>query len=113
MITENLLDQMDPDVSDSLPIDQKKKLSLFNHLLYGALIAVPFGLFNRHFSMKKGLLYGLFVWIFNYMGLLPALRLYPPASRKSFRLNIVMIIAYFIWGGALACFNKQKPLFTS
>jgi uncharacterized membrane protein YagU involved in acid resistance len=102
-ITENLIQkaELEPIVNDA----QKKQASLVNHFLYGGLLGMPFGLFklsdHAGQAVKQGLLYGLFVWISNYLGLLPAVRLYPSATWEPARMNAIMIIAHLCWGGSL------------
>lgn len=114
-ITDNLLRKADAD--DALSAPEKKKLSLVNHFLYGAAIGSPMGLINRapisgSRAFSRGMLYGIGVWLSNYLGLLPSLRLYPPATREPARMNGIMIIGHVIWGGSLGWLTRRlaKPL---
>ena len=98
-ITETLIRKADlePAVNDT----QKKEASLVNHFLYGGLVGMPFGVLKSGDGVKQGLFYGLWVWISNYLGLLPVVRLYPPATHEPARMNVIMIIAHLCWGASL------------
>jgi hypothetical protein len=64
--------------------------------LYGSVAPwLPFS------STVSGLLYGLFVWAASYFGLLPALRILPPANRQPRERTIVMVLAHVMWGVTL------------
>lgn len=99
--------QVEPLLSDT----QKKKLSLFNHFFYGGFIAVPIGLITAHAtarqSVNRGVGYGLLVWLSNYLGLLPSLNLYPPATREPARMNGIMIASHLLWGGSLGWLSNR------
>jgi uncharacterized membrane protein YagU involved in acid resistance len=106
-ITTNLAEKMD--VADAMTKRQKEGLSLVNHFAYGAVIATPLALLfapkgkpGRLISLGVG--YGFLVWLANYLGLMPAVRLYPSAKDEPQRMNGIMIIAHLIWGAALGGF---------
>jgi uncharacterized membrane protein YagU involved in acid resistance len=92
-------------VDNQLSALQQKKLSLFNHFLYGGLLALPFVLFRPSPTARKsasqGMVYAIGVWFSNYCGLLPILKLYPSAKDEPARMNSIMIVAHLIWGSAL------------
>lgn len=98
-------------VEPLLPEPQKKTLSLVNHFLYGGVIAVPVGLLTGESkpvqAVQRGIGYGLFVWFSNYLGLLPALKLYPPATREPARMNGLMILSHVVWGGTLGWLTNR------
>jgi len=71
--------------------------SAFSGILYS--LAAPF----LHIPLVlRGLVSGLALWIFGYMGWLPALQLLPPPERKPAGRNALMITAHLIWGLAAA-----------
>jgi putative membrane protein len=92
------------DLHDDLTEPQKQAATGIAHFgygtgagaLYGALApALPFG------AILNGVAYGLGVWAGSYLGLLPALRLHPPATEEPPGRNAVMIGAHVVWGAAL------------
>ena len=105
-ITRHLTEKLK--VDDQLSDSQQKKLSLFNHFLYGGLLALPLVLFRPSSTAKKsvsqGMIYALGVWFSNYYGLLPVLKLYPSAKHEPARMNGIMIVAHLIWGSTLGLF---------
>lgn len=56
--------------------------------------------------VAKGILWGLFVWLGNYLGLLPALGLLPPATRNPRRRDLLMIAAHVVWGAVLGALTS-------
>jgi hypothetical protein len=109
-ITHNLIQKAGP--NQFLAPKEKRKASLFNHFLYGGISATPLALIrnrqNDHHPISMGVSYGLLLWISNYLGLLPILDLYPPATREPRRMNGIMIVAHVIWGGALGWLLCRK-----
>ncbi len=74
------------------------------HYGYGASVGSIFGLFaprNLAASALAGAGYGLLVWAISYLGLLPALELYPSATIAPRRRNMLMVVAHLIWGATL------------
>lgn len=57
---------------------------------------------TRWASLAASVPYGLAVWAGNYLVLLPALGLHPPATRESPPRNALMIAAHLVWAGTLA-----------
>ncbi len=106
-ITEEL--QIKAGVKPTLTKNQHKSLSLFNHFLYGSIIAIPLSFINAHFKTRRlGSSYGLGVWLSNYLGILPNLKLYPPATEESKRMNFIMIVAHLIWGNTANLVIQQR-----
>lgn len=52
--------------------------------------------------LAGGMIYGLAVWAVNYLGVMPALGLFPPPRRAGRRRTAVMIIAHLVYGATLA-----------
>ena len=55
----------------------------------------------RLVGVITGVLFGLVVWTVSYMGVMPALGLFPHASREPDRRNLLMIVAHVVWGATL------------
>jgi uncharacterized membrane protein YagU involved in acid resistance len=83
---------------------QRKGLTLLAHFGYGTAVGGLFGLFAPRkpaLSIPIGICYGILVWTFSYLGLLPALDLHEPATRHPKQRNILMILAHVVWGATL------------
>lgn len=80
---------------------QRTAATLAVHFGYGAAVGsalaalAPRGLGK---AAAAGAGFGLVVWTVSYLGLMPALRLYPPATRDTPRRNLLMIVAHLVWG---------------
>ena len=101
-ITMNVAEKVG--VAKHLNEPQRTGLTLFSHFAYGAatgaiyaplarLIPIPF--------VVSGIIFGLIVLTVSYLGLLPALRLFPPATQRPPRRNLLMITAHVVWGAFL------------
>jgi putative membrane protein len=66
----------------------------------GALFAVLRPLLPRS-DLAAGLLFGGAVWGVSYLGVMPALKLFPPAQDDSWRRQAVMIAAHAVYGTVL------------
>ncbi|WP_373532520.1 DUF1440 domain-containing protein [Vampirovibrio sp.] len=107
-ITEEL--EIKAGLKPILTKNQHKSLSLLNHFLYGSVLAIPLSFINAHVKTRSlGSGYGLGIWLSHYLGILPGLKLYPPATQASQRMNFIMIIAHLIWGNT-ANFVIRKQL---
>ncbi len=80
------------------------------HFGYGALGGVGYALLRRRLPQAPrwaGLLYGALLWSVSYLGLMPALGLYPwPDEDATPRLG-VMIAAHGVYGLALATIDHH------
>lgn len=75
------------------------------HLAYGGACGVVFTLVRRYLPAAPslaGLLFGLAVWAVSYLGLIPALRLYPWPADDSRPRQLVMIAAHGVFGVTVA-----------
>ena len=75
------------------------------HLGYGATCGIVYRLVRRFLPRSRplaGLVFGLGVWAVNYLGVVPALRLYPWPADDSRPRQIVMIVAHGIFGVTIA-----------
>jgi uncharacterized membrane protein YagU involved in acid resistance len=48
-----------------------------------------------------GISFGLLVWAISYLGLLPALGLYPSPRKDTGRRTAIMVLAHIVWGAML------------
>ncbi len=52
-------------------------------------------------SLAGGAILGIFIWLINYCGILPALHLYPPPQDDTRTRRLVMIVAHLVYGISL------------
>jgi uncharacterized membrane protein YagU involved in acid resistance len=91
-------------VKHLLDEEQKTGATLAAHFGYGTATGAFFGLLapkRAAEAIPAGIGFGLLVWSASYLGLLPALDLHPPATRDTFRRNLLMIAAHVVWGATL------------
>lgn len=84
---------------------ERRLLTLAAHLGYGASMGALYtAIAPRQLARKPlgGAAFGLAVWAGNYLGLLPALEILPPATDHPARRNAIMIGAHILWGTVLA-----------
>lgn len=75
------------------------------HLGYGAFCGVLYHPVRRFIHVHRylsGLAFGLLVWAARYLGMLPALGLYPRADRDKNSRTASMIAGHIVFGIALA-----------
>jgi uncharacterized membrane protein YagU involved in acid resistance len=92
-------------------MDQPSRVSatMASHFGYGATTGAIYGEYEDRVNLPpvvKGVAYGLGVWAFSYLGLLPAVGILEPATKHPARRNAVMIAAHVVWGSALAMFYE-------
>ena len=107
-ITERVTEETG--VDDDLSESEKETLTAVAHFGYGAATGAVYGLIRPSLPLPgavAGVAYGLAVWAGSYMGLLPALRLYPHAEDESAERGALMIAAHVVWGAALGIVTDQ------
>lgn len=75
------------------------------HAGFGAGCGVGYQLLRPHLPVSPivgGAAYGLLVWAVNYLGVMPALGLFPPPRQAGPRRTLVMIVAHLVYGVTLA-----------
>ena len=85
--------------------ENRKKLTLAAHYGYGTALGGVYGLLAPRTAWAPvvgGVPFALAVWSGSYLGLLPALGLYPSATHESAPRNGLMIAAHLVWAGAIA-----------
>jgi uncharacterized membrane protein YagU involved in acid resistance len=76
-------------------------VTLVSHFGYGAISGGFYALIEKPVPLSspiKGMLFGLFAWAANYLGLLPLLNLGASGSKEPPPRNVMMIGAHIIWG---------------
>jgi uncharacterized membrane protein YagU involved in acid resistance len=71
------------------------------HFLFGAAAGSLYGIMGEKIPGRhsvKGLLAGTALWSGSYLGWIPLFRILPPATKHPWRMNVLMIVAHFIWG---------------
>jgi uncharacterized membrane protein YagU involved in acid resistance len=108
VITENVLAAADAETEAA---GHKTKLTIANHFAYGsamgAIYGAGLGALDVKPSVPNGVGFGLGVWAVSYLGLLPAVGLFPSASQQPARRNALMIAAHVVWGASLALLQRS------
>jgi hypothetical protein len=85
--------------------DDRKALTMAVHYGYGTGMGAVYSLIaprTRWAPLVAGLPFGLTVWTAGYLGWLPAVGLYPPATQESAPRNALMIASHVVWAGTIA-----------
>lgn len=103
-ITRRLLREtgLHPRISET----NERVLTWVLHFLFGAAAGSLYGILDDRIPGRqsvKGTLAGMVVWSGSYLGWIPALGILPPATRHPWRMNLLMIVAHFVWGISLGC----------
>lgn len=80
------------------------------HLAYGAGAGMGFVVIRDRLPARTalaGLLYGATVWAMSYLGILPALSLYPGPTQDSRSREAVMIVAHGVFGLSVAATTRH------
>jgi uncharacterized membrane protein YagU involved in acid resistance len=84
---------------------QSRAVTLVTHFGFGAATGALYAPWARRLDplppLLEGTLFGLGVWLVSYMGWLPAVGLFGPATRDAHRRAALMIAAHVVWGAAL------------
>ena len=108
LITKRVVSEVEP--NERLSADNLTALTLLLHFLFGAFTGALYGVVEDKIRMNaaaKGTLMGTAVWSGSYLGWLPILGILPPATEHPWRRNALMIVAHFIWGGALGVLTQK------
>lgn len=77
-------------------------LTLFLHFLFGAGAGAMYAILAERLPGQrdevKGTFAGASLWTGSYLGWIPALGILPPATQQPWRMNLLMIVAHFVWG---------------
>ena len=103
-ITENLLEAAD--LHPRRDPEATQHLTVAGHFGYGAACGALLSPFVR--GARSGVALGLLVWGGSYLGLLPAVDLFPSATEKSARQNALMIVSHIVWGAALGTLLRPR-----
>jgi uncharacterized membrane protein YagU involved in acid resistance len=84
---------------------QRGAVTLVTHFGFGAAAGALYAPLARRLGpsppLLAGTVFGLAVWLVSYMGWLPAVGLFGPATRDAKRRTALMIAAHLVWGAAL------------
>ena len=107
-IVENVAEQAGEDPDRDSPAFQASWIAA--HLGYGAACGALYALMRPllpRSDVAAGLLFGGAVWGVSYMGVMPALDLYPSAKDDSEPRQAVMVAAHAVFGMALASIDSR------
>jgi uncharacterized membrane protein YagU involved in acid resistance len=79
-------------------------LTMLAHFAYGGVTGGMYWPLARRLKLPAvsgGIGWGLLVWAGSYLGLLPAVGLYPPAHKDTFQRQAIMVLAHVVWGATL------------
>jgi len=98
-ITEHVAEKAG--VDEHLDESKRTGLTWLAHFAYGAVCGAIYAPLTKLVPVPHvwwGVLFGLFVWLISYLGLLPALGLFPRVTKQPARRNALMIAAHIVWG---------------
>lgn len=107
-ITHDLIQKLPVDVK--LSSEGRQASALAAHFGYGILFALIYQSLadkSRVPAAVKGAGFGLFVWTFSYLGLLPALGVRSRAPNMPLSRNLFMILNHIVWGMTLGKSEQQ------
>lgn len=88
--------------------NQADALASVAHLAFGAVAGAGYAALPKWGPAPlRGVLTGLAIWSTAYQGLVPALRIMPPASEDQPKRPGVMIAAHVVYGGALGVLEQK------
>lgn len=91
-------------VAQEMDKPQRIGTALVSHFGYGGNMGALYVPFARKLALPpaaKGAIFGFLVWVGNYLGLLPALKMSEAAPQQPLRRNVLMIAAHLVWGTTL------------
>jgi uncharacterized membrane protein YagU involved in acid resistance len=83
---------------------QRGALALVSHFGFGAAAGSLYAPLVGRVGLPpvvRGVIFGLLIWLVNYMGWLPAVQLFGPATRDSKGRLGLMVAAHVVWGATL------------
>lgn len=100
-------------VKNDLSQKNRTRLTLLSHYAVGTAAGAVYGAVAHRIPLPAplaGAAFGLSVWAGNYLGLLPALGLLPPATEHPPRRTALMIAAHLVWGVSTGIIAARWPL---
>lgn len=88
--------------------------TMISHFQYGIGCGVIYSLLRRSSQgspLASGIAFGLGVWAFSYMVMLPAFGVRASAYKMPAKRNALMILAHVVWGATLGLAEKQMKTF--
>jgi len=80
------------------------------HFAYGAACGALLGAAHPRAKAATGAAAGVGVWLFSYLGWIPALGILKPATEHPGRRNLLMLGAHLGWGAATAAAMHELNL---
>ena len=80
------------------------------HFAYGATVGAAYAAIGPRLPGHpaiKGAAFGLAVWAGSYLGWLPAVGLFPPATREPAGRNLLMLAAHAVYGAAAGALGDR------
>lgn len=91
------------DIRQYMDKQQLLGASLVSHFGYGATMGTLYAALTRRIALPpvfKGIMFGLVIWAFSYLGWLPLAGFSEAATEEPMRRNVLMVVAHIIWGSA-------------
>lgn len=103
---EKLTDKLAKRVGLRKHMDKPQLLlaSFVSHLGFGAVAGAMYGPLTRIVplpSVLKGIVFGVVVWLANYLGWLPVVGMAEAATKQPMHRNALMIAAHGVWGAVM------------
>jgi hypothetical protein len=104
-------EQITAEAADEVGLGEATTSPLFGpvwlglHVGFGAVSGVGYALIRPRLPVqpaRAGVVYGLGVWAANYLGIMPALGLFPRPAQAGPKRTLVMIVAHLVYGVILA-----------
>jgi uncharacterized membrane protein YagU involved in acid resistance len=111
LITINLLRRLG--LMHKLNSKREFILSMVSHFSFGSFAASSFYPLLPHIQLPRvlaGMSYGVGIWIFSYLGIIPGMQLLPSALKAPPRRNAFMLLSHLVWGGSLAILTRWLEL---
>jgi uncharacterized membrane protein YagU involved in acid resistance len=110
-ITARLLSRFLPH-SHRLAEGERQTGTVIAHFAFGAAMGTVFSAIACRAirpNMTTGIGCGVLVWLLNYAGILPLLKLQPPPQHRSVRRNLLMAAAHIVWGATFGWLLARLP----
>ena len=88
-------------IAGHLSAGERDAATLVAHFGYGGAAGALYSAMAVEKKPANGLLFGMFLWLISYLGLLPGAGILRSAIHHPLRRNLLMIAAHLVWGGTL------------
>jgi hypothetical protein len=97
-------------VADGVGERELAAATMAAHLGYGTGSGALYGALSPHIPLPpvaRGVAFGLGLWAAGYLGWLPAVGLYPPATRDTPARNALNVASHALWGAVLGAVEGE------